>query len=397
MSGVLVPHMKLAIIITHPIQYYAPLFVLLARMTGLEVMVFYGWKGLLEGGHDRDFGQSIQWDIPLLKGYDSEFVNNVAADPGTHHFNGIDLPTLNDRISSWSADAILVFGWSWKPHLKAMRHFHGKIPIYFRGDSTLLDEQPGLKRCLRRVFLRWVYCHVDTAFYVGERNRSYYKAMGLTDRQLTFAPHAIDNERFADPTGIHEKAALEWRQRLGIADDALVFLQVGKIEMNKAPFDVLSAFQQLDQRTDAHLIFAGSGVLEPSLKQHSGDRVHFIGFQNQSVMPTVYRLGDLIVMPSRSESWGLAINEAMACSRAVAVCDRVGCAVDLVRPGRNGWRFSGSGPLGLALVMQEALIAGREQLRLMGSCSASLIEQWSLHRQARAIYDTVTKRMYEKE
>ena len=95
---------------------------------------------------------------------------------------GIDLPTLNDRISSWSADAIFVYGWSWKAHLKAMRHFHGKIPIYFRGDSTLLDEQPGLKRCLRRIFLRWVYSHVDITFYVGERNKSYYKAMGLNDR-----------------------------------------------------------------------------------------------------------------------------------------------------------------------------------------------------------------------
>ncbi|MEO8614633.1 MAG: glycosyltransferase family 4 protein [Luteolibacter sp.] len=389
--------MKLAIISTHPIQYYAPVFVRLARVPGLEIRVYYGWKGLVDGGHDREFGQAIQWDIPLLEGYDSEFVENVAADPGTHHFKGIDLPSLNDRISAWNADALLVYGWSWKAHLKALRHFHGKIPIYFRGDSTLLDERPGMKRWLRRALLRWVYGHVDVAFHVGTRNHSYYNAMGLGDRQLVFAPHAIDNERFSDSTTTLENAALEWRQQLGIPHDAIVFLYVGKLERKKAPEDLLFAFKQMGRNRNVHLIFAGSGAMESFLREHAEHNVHFIGFQNQGRMPIVYRMGNVVVLPSRGpgETWGLAINEAMACGRAVAASEQVGCAVDLIEPGVNGWRFPAADPEALGAVLKEAMAMGRADLQTMGFASYSMIQNWSMARQAETITHTLMTRKIE--
>ena len=134
--------MRLAILSTHPIQYYAPIFRLLAQQEGLESKVFYGWKGATERVHDPGFGAAIAWDIPLLGGYEHEFVPNVARNPGTNHLRGIDLPELTARITAWQPDALLVFGWAWKAHLAALRHFKGRMPILFRGDSTLLDERP---------------------------------------------------------------------------------------------------------------------------------------------------------------------------------------------------------------------------------------------------------------
>jgi len=63
-------------------------------------------------------------------------------------------------------------------------------------------------------------------------------------------------------------------------------------------------------------------------------RFRVLPFQNQSRMPVVYRLGDLLVLPSAyGETWGLAVNEAVACGRPVLVSDRVGCAADVVEPG----------------------------------------------------------------
>ena len=58
-------------------------------------------------------------------------------------------------------------------------------------------------------------------------------------------------------------------------------------------------------------------------------------------MPIVYRLGDVFVLPSKGpiETWGLSVNEAMACSRAIIVSDRCGCGVDLVKEGINGYIF----------------------------------------------------------
>jgi glycosyltransferase involved in cell wall biosynthesis len=58
-------------------------------------------------------------------------------------------------------------------------------------------------------------------------------------------------------------------------------------------------------------------------------------------MPVVYRLANVFVLPSTGpgETWGLAVNEAMACSRAVIVSDKCGCAQDLVHGGVNGYVF----------------------------------------------------------
>ncbi|HXO74089.1 MAG TPA: glycosyltransferase, partial [Puia sp.] len=168
---------RLAIITTHPIQYNAPWFRMLAQSNRLLVKVFYTWEQSQQGSKfDPGFGKKIEWDIPLLEGYEYCFVKNTAAEPGTHHFKGVINPTLNKEVESWNPDAVLVFGWSFSSHLACMRYFKGRIPVLFRGDSTLLDDKPGVKKWLRRVFLRWVYRFIDYALYVGINNKNYFLA-----------------------------------------------------------------------------------------------------------------------------------------------------------------------------------------------------------------------------
>ena len=385
--------MRLAILSTHPIQYYAPIFRLLAQQEGLESKVFYGWKGATERVHDPGFGAAIAWDIPLLGGYEHEFVPNVARNPGTNHLRGIDLPELTARITAWQPDALLVFGWAWKAHLAALRHFKGRMPILFRGDSTLLDERPGLRTMARRLWLRWVYSHVATALYVGTRNREYYEAHGLKPAQLVFAPHAIENERFMQDSGGLEAKAEAWRVSVGISPEQVVFLFAGKLEPKKAPEFLLKTFSQLRGSGPGLpvLVFCGSGLLEPALRQAAGPGVHFLGFRNQSEMPWVYRAGDVLVLPSRGpgETWGLALNEAMACGRAVVASDHVGAAVDLVQQGRTGWIFAADNAASLTSVLRDALAQGRSGLRVMGQQAIQHISSWSPARQVEGIIQGV--------
>ena len=157
---------KLAIVTTHPIQYNAPWFKLLAQRNNVQLKVFYTWSQAQHSVKDKVFGKEIQWDIPLLDSYDYEFVENVAKKPGSNHFFGIDCPKLIDTLKNYKPDIILFFGWNFKSHFKAMRYFHGKVPVWFRGDSTLLDEQKGLKTLLRRLVLKLVYSYVDKVLYV---------------------------------------------------------------------------------------------------------------------------------------------------------------------------------------------------------------------------------------
>lgn len=392
---------RLAVVTTHPIQYYAPVFRQLAAGGVIEPKVFYGWTGAASGAAlDRGFGTSFQWDVPLLEGYEHTFVPNVSRDPGTHHVGGIDGPSLVSEIEAWRPDAVLVYGWNYRSHLRALRAFHGRVPVLFRGDSTLTDERPGLKArartLLRRSVLRRVYRHVDLALYVGQRNRAYFRAHGLGEDQLTWAPHSVENARFVDgPDGSYERDASSWRSELGImaSDQAVVF--AGKLESKKAPEVLLEAYKQAfpasgpSPRGNVHLLFVGTGPLEDVLRARAeGDpRVHFLGFQNQSRMPVAYRLGDVFALPSRGpgETWGLAVNEAMACGRPVVVADAVGCAPDLVDP-QNGAVVPADDVSALAVALGRVL-AGDP--KAMGEASVRRVAAWSIPEQARRVEGAV--------
>ena len=365
---------RLAIITTHPIQYNAPLFKLLHERGNIRIKVYYTWgKAVLENKYDPGFGKSINWDIPLLDGYDHVFEKNISAAPGSHHFKGINNPELIMHIKEWNADAILVYGWSFKSHLQCLRYFHKKIPVYFRGDSTLLDESNRVKNFLRKVFLKWVYRHVDKAFYVGIQNKKYYLKHGLKENELVFAAHTVDNTRFFDKTDAYTKKALVWRRQLNIADNDLVFLFAGKLEPVKNIDLLISGFLSIEQ-PGKHLIIVGNGILERSLTEKYVDipGLHFIDFQNQTMMPIVYRIGDVFVLPSKSETWSLGVNEAMASSRPVLVSDKVGCAVDLVDEGMNGYSFIASQEADLVKKMQ-LFCRNKQNLVLMGKSSLEKI------------------------
>lgn len=380
---------KLAILATHPIQYYAPVFRMLAASPALSIKVFYT-RGEQPKAFDKGFGKHIEWDIPLLEGYEYSFMKNTAQDPGTHHFRGIVNPDLIREVTVWGASALLVFGWSNQSHLKALRHFKGKIPIYFRGDSHLLNEKPGLKRILRRNFLRWVYTHVNGAFYVGSNNRDYYLKHGLKDGQLIFAPHAIDNERFSDSDRKYEAEAQAWRESLGIDSDKKIVLFCGKFEATKDPLLLMQVAKQMTNREDRVFLFVGNGPLEERIKKEAVNlrNVRFLDFQNQSRMPVVYRLANIFVLPSRGETWGLAVNEAMVCGLPVIVSDKVGCAVDLVQAGTNGYIFESNHLADLSEKL-EYMLEDKKKLAEMGKQSAALIHTWNFERIVGAITEQV--------
>lgn len=332
---------RLAIITTHPIQYYAPLFRLLAQRNRLQVKVFYTWgEQAKEQIFDPGFGKQRSWDIPLFDGYEFEFVKNVSTAPGSSHFKGIINPDLAERIELFKPDALLLFGWAFDSHLKILRLFKGVVPIYFRGDSTLLDEAKGfsLNKIVRRLFLKWVYRHIYKALYVGTNNKAYYKAHGLKEAQLLHAPHAIDNKRFDDSNGKYSEDAKAWKRLLNIPDGKPTILFAGKLENKKNPFFLVEAAKNFPQ---LHFIIAGNGVLENEIKNVAAGlpNITLLPFQNQTKMPVLYRLADVFALPSAGpgETWGLALNEAMACGRVVIASNKCGGAIDLIEEGKNGF------------------------------------------------------------
>ncbi|WP_235526214.1 glycosyltransferase family 4 protein [Pedobacter sp. Leaf216] len=385
---------KLAIVISHPIQYYSKVFELLGKQCSL--MVFYT-AGKIDGlNYDAGFGKTIEWDIPLLEGYNYTFVKNLAKKPGYNHFAGIKNPDLITLIGQFEPAAILVYGWAYQSHLTVMRHFKGKIPVWFRGDSTLLDDRPGLKNLSRRFFLTWVYSHIDTAFYVGTANKAYFKAMGVANYKLIHAPHAVDNDRFGQS---RQEEVVKLREHLGITQNEILILYAGKFEEKKNPLILLEGFLNLNH-SNTHLLFVGNGELEEKLKntalrQTQGDnrneRIHFMDFQNQLTMPVIYQACDLFCLPSKgpAETWGLTVNEAMAAGKAVLVSDKVGCAKDLIIDKENGFVFKSENLPDLTnkLLKFERNIT----LEQFGRKSIEIISSWNFDRQCGIIINQLDK------
>ena len=377
--------MKLAIITTHPIQYYAPVFKLLHERKQVEINVFYTWGKGSQEGYDPGFNKNVQWDISLLDGYPYEWVKNTSVNPGSHNFKGVINPGLLNQIEAYKPDAILIYGWAYSGHLKAIRYFKNKVPVFFRGDSTLLNEQKGIKSLLKSIFLKWVYSHIDRAFYVGTNNKVYFKRYGLKDDQLSFAPHSIDNARFQTD---QSQQAQELRSSLNIPTDDILILYAGKFEPVKNVKTLVAAFANITQPT-VHLLLVGNGVDEADLisyvKANGIKRLYFLNFVNQSYIPSVYQAADIYCLPSISESWGLAVNEAMACGKVVLVSDRVGCAIDLVIPGKNGDIFEAANVGDLTKKLIKLVSKGKSGLLQMGECSRQIIKDWNFETQVKTI------------
>ena len=336
--------MRLAIVQSHPTQYYSPWFRYICAQGGIELRVFYLWEFGVARQTDRQFGTAFQWDVDLLSGYDHEFVPNVARDPGTHHVGGLDNPALTKRLAAWRPDALLLFGYKWKTHLKAICWARlNRVPLLFRGDSHFIGR--GKPPFIKRWPLALLFRQFRGFLHVGAANREYFLTLGVPADRLFFAPHSVDDSLFDPNRSDHRAAAEKLRRELDLPPGRKVILFAGKFVSAKQPLELLRAFITLKDNA-ATLLFVGDGPLKAELQSLAAENpsadVRFLPFANQSEMPARYLLADLFVLPSGGlyETWGLAVNEAMHMGVPALVSERVGCQRDLVEDGVTGWVFS---------------------------------------------------------
>jgi glycosyltransferase involved in cell wall biosynthesis len=350
--------MRLAVVLSHPTQYYSPWFRWMRSHTALEFRVFYLWDFGVTKQRDPNFGKSFEWDVDLLSGYDSEIVPNTAGKPGAEHFFGFRNPSLTGRLSAWKPDALLLFGYKWATHMRVIAWASSRaIPLIFRGDSHLIGR--GLPPLHVRLALRALFSRFAAFLYVGEANREYFEAFGVPSRKLFRSPHSVNAELFDPERPGETEAAQGLRSQLGIGPGTLVVLFAGKLVPAKQPAELLAAFLKMNPR-NAALVFVGDGPERERLQAQAAAgaaTVHFLPFANQSEMPSRYLLADLFVLPSRGtyETWGLAVNEAMHMGVPCLVSTRVGCQRDLVTHCETGWAFDPEDPQALGAALAQAL------------------------------------------
>lgn len=371
---------RIAVINTHPIQYFSPLYAYLNAQPDLDVTALYMSDHGVELTEDEEFGTSFAWDIDLLSGYPYRFVGDAKG----RKVLGAGFWGLADRamwreVRNGGYDAIWTHGHAHWSNILAILAARSKgIPVFLRGETSNILRRSGLKKYVRHLFHKAVIGLCDQFLAISEVNREYYRSMGVAADRIHKVPYAVDNDRFKQATSISANQREDVRRGLGIMDDRPVILYLSKLQKRKHPEFLIEAAARLRAKGQTpHILFVGTGEMEPELRSRVAELhlpdVHFAGFRNQSELPQIYAAADIFVLPAEQEPFGLVVNEALCAGLPAVVTDEVGAARDLVRDGENG-AVVPAADLDAFTAALEPLVRDPEMRRAYGAASRKIMD-----------------------
>jgi glycosyltransferase involved in cell wall biosynthesis len=376
---------KLAYLVSHPIQYQAPLLRLISGDPEIDLTVFFCSNISVGEFIDPEFKQAISWDIPLVDGYKHEFLPAF----GRSDVLGFVQPVvygLKDRLLAGKYDALWVHGWGHWSHIGAIKTaYRLGIPVLLRGEANLhLESGSILKKILKAGFMRWLTSRASQFLSIGSWNRQFYLHYGVAEERIHSVPYAVDNGFFQSIAREASRTREQLRESLGLKAGKPVILYASKLTARKRVIDLLDAYIKLspDGRSepDACLLVVGDGELRAELLSRINalgwNSIKILGFKNQTELPRYFDLCDVFVLPSLKEPWGLIINEVMNAARPVIASDQVGAAPDLVKDGVNGFVFKAGDVDDLHRALK-SILAHPGQAKLMGTKSLEIINRWS--------------------
>ncbi len=346
----------------------------IASDSRIDLKVFFLSSLGVGAYRDPGFGIDVTWDVPLLGGYQHEFLSS--ADAG--------IRGIAARLRG-AFDALWLHDYAQLGNLYALSAARSLgIPVMLRCESHLRSHRrSATRRFAKAVLVRTLFKLVDSFLAIGTANYEYYLHYGVAPARIHMMPYAVDNSFFR--LGAERAAANREQLRavLDLAPHRPVILYASKLLAAKRPHDLLDAYMRMgdDQREpDPYLIFVGDGTerrsLESRVRSSGWSSIRFIGFVGQTELPRYYDLCDVFVLPSEFEPWGLVVNEVMNAGRPLIVSDRVGAARDLVRDGVNGFVVPAGDSEGLSDRLK-ILLADPSRRERMGAASAAIIDDWS--------------------
>ena len=338
---------RLAYLVSHPIQYQAPLLRRIAADPEIDLTVFFGSDFSVRGYKDHGFGVEVSWDTPLLEGYRSEFLKPLRDKRNVTPFTPISrgiYRRLQNPDGSPAFDALWVHGYASVNSLQAILAANALgIPVLLRAESWLADRpRSPLTLALKSLFFRLLGSGIDAVLPIGSVNSAYWTHYIPKTPQFLM-PYAVNNSYFAQlaEDAAPREAALRSELRLDPGRPVILF--ASKLQTRKHADHLVEAYRQFlgGQPEQPYLVIVGDGEERQALETRCQDLgltgVRFAGFRNQSELPRFFQLADVFVLPSRHEPWGLIVNEAMAAGCPVIVSTDVGSHPDLVSNGGPGF------------------------------------------------------------
>jgi glycosyltransferase involved in cell wall biosynthesis len=326
---------RLAYLVSHPIQYQAPLLRRITSDPAIDLTVLFGSDLSTRPYRDEGFNRDITWDTPLLDGYPHEFLPTLR-DNGTISATSPISRGIYTRLKSGRFDALWVHGYASINSLQAIAaaKLLG-IPVLLRAESWLADRaRSPLKLAAKRAFFQLLSPFIAAVLPIGTRNAAYWSHY-LPNTPQFLMPYAVDNDWFATQSAAANTQQLH--ADLNLTPDRPIILFASKLQPRKHADHLIAAYRALfgaQPNKTPYLLIIGDGEDRPRLESlaSSLEGVRFLGFRNQSELPAWFALADVFVLPSRHEPWGLIVNEALASGCPAIVSTDCGCAPDLITP-----------------------------------------------------------------
>jgi len=376
------PRRRLLVVVSHVVQYSSPIFQKLAQDPRFEILVAYCSMQGAKAGMDPGFGVEVSWDTPVLEGYPWIEVPNLSPWPGLGRFFGLFNPGLWNLIGKGKFDAVLVSGYFYAGAWIAIpsAKWHG-VPVLFTTDGHSLRtwaSQARWKTRLKCFVIRRIYGLGAVVLAGSSGTVRFLQSLGISKNQIILSGNIIDNHWWTERASRADRDAVRAAWKIPALAPTVLFC--AKFQPWKGPLDLLEAFARA-KVPDSYLVFAGDGPLRKEIEEKTrslglSERVRFLGFVNQTQLPSVYRAADLLVLPSLYEPFGFVVNEAMLCGCPATVSDRVGAKYDLIREGETGYIFPAGDIDALAAVLLN-FFSDPDQRTRMGEAARKRMKTWS--------------------
>ncbi len=388
---------RLAYLVSHPIQYQAPLLRRIAREPDIDLMVLFGSDFSARSYKDEGFGVEVAWDTPLLEGYNSR-VLPALHDPGTVSattpLSRSLLSALRDSHGQPAFDALWVHGYASLNSLRGMLAAYALgTPVLLRADIWLADRPRSAVRLLiKKLFFRALRPLVSGILTIGSNNAAYWDFYFGRQVPQFLLPYAVDNDFFAAQTRAADPHLPALRTELGLDPARPVILYASKLQTRKHADHLVEAYGQLLDRAATYarpyLLVVGDGEERERLQQQARQLeltdIRFPGFKNQTELPAFFALADVFVLPARHEPWGLVVNEAMAAGLPVVLSADVGAAADLVSDGVEGFVYP-TGDIGALTLALEQVLLTKNRAQTMGAAAARRVADWDIEADIRGL------------
>lgn len=371
---------RLAVAISHPIQYHAPLYTYLAKDGRFDLRVFYMTDRGARPYYEPFAKTWVRYDNPILSGYDYVFLRSGEPKGALAKKTELMRFSLTRALRQWKPEAVYFHGYDNPAFWPAMRWCRKSgVAVLLRGENEDVLPRPRPRRAARELFLRLLMPSIDAFLYIGEENRRFFLRRGVPESKLFYVPYSVDNDYFragADAAEL-DGARQSVRAQYGLPADARLFIYTHKLRDTMRPVDAVEAFARAARtftRPNA-LIMCGDGDLRAACEAAAAKmpeaRIVFTGFIAQSALRQHLLASDVMINPA-VEPWGCSVNEGLAAGLAQISSDMVVGWPDMVRSGENGEVYPCGDIDALAALVTRFANAGGEEIEAMKRASLRL-------------------------